>query len=195
MKKSNWKRKKEKRRIRKEKDRGIVDFVKIVKHFFSEMSAWIAEMTDPRHQSYTTYTQDDLVWMGVLKNVCSVESMRQMEDLFNEENCIRTLSILSGNDELDEMPHSDTLNYYLSKLSPNCLQSLRDKMVRSLIRSKVFNGARLLNKYWRVILDGTGLFSFRERHCPNCLKQVTKGGDGKSVTVYYHKVLEAKLVL
>lgn len=27
-------------------------------------------MTDPRHPSYTTYTQNDLILMGVMKNVC-----------------------------------------------------------------------------------------------------------------------------
>ena len=55
------------------------------------------------------------------------------------------------------MPHYDTLNYYLEKLSPECLSGLRKKMVTALIRGKQFNKNRLLGKYWRVILDGTGL--------------------------------------
>lgn len=195
MKREHWKRKKTKRRIREKTDQGIVDFIKIVKHFFASLSDWISEMKDPRNVSYISYSQSDLIFMGLLKNVCSVDSMRQMEDLFNEECCIHTLSILSGNTELDEMPHSDTLNYYLSRLSPECLQELRTRMVRSLIRTKNFNNARLMNKYWRIILDGTGLYAFREKHCENCLKQEIKGADGKKQTIYYHKVLEAKIVL
>ena len=63
------------------------------------------------------------------------------------------------------MPHYDTLNYYLEKLSPECLSGLRKKMVTALIRGKQFNKNRLLGKYWRVILDGTGLFYFKEKHC------------------------------
>ena len=133
--------------------------------------------------------------MGILKNVCSVESMRQMEDLFNEENCIRTLALLSGDNTLDEMPHSDTLNYYLERLSPECLSALRTKMVKQLIQNKVGAKARLMGKYWRIILDGTGLFYFKEKHCENCLRETHKDEDGNVTIRYYHKVLEAKLVL
>ena len=190
-----WVRKKTKRTERKKHDKGIVEFIKIVRHFFGELNEWIEEMEDPRNESYITYSQKDFFYMGCLKNACSVESMKKMEDLFNEENCIRALGILSGNEELDEMPHCDTLNYYLSKLSPECLGEIRTKMIRKLIKSKVFNKARLSNGGWRVILDGTGLFSFKEKHCDNCLRQTTHDEDGTKHTVYYHKVLEAKLVL
>ncbi len=78
--------------------------MQIISHFFKELPQWIAEMADPRHPSYITYTQADLVFMGILKNICSVGTMRQMNEKFNEENCIRTLSLISGNSDLEEMP-------------------------------------------------------------------------------------------
>ena len=193
-KRKEWLRKSEKRR-RKEKGRGIVDFMKIVYHFFKELPQWINAMTDPRHPSYTTYTQADLVLMGLLKNVCSVKTMTSMEENFNEETCIRTLKIFSGDRNLEEMPHYDTLNYYLEKLSPSCLAGLRKQMVKHLLRMKSFYQGRLLGKYWRVIIDGTGLFYFKEKHCGNCLVTETEKEDGRKVRRYYHKVLEAKLVL
>lgn len=183
------------RRKMKEIDRGIVDFMQVTNHFFKHLSQWINEMTDPRNESYITYTQSDLISMGILKNVCAVGTMRQMNEKFNEENCIRTLSLLSGNGRLSEMPDYGTLNYYLSRLSPSCLEKLRTKMVRSLIRSKAFNKNRLLGKYWVVILDGTGLFHFKERHCPHCLSRKVTNQDGRQRKEYYHNVLEAKLVL
>ena len=68
-------------------------------------------------------------------------------------------------------------------------------MVKSLIRGKQFNRKRLLGRYWRIILDGTGLFYFKERHCENCLCTTRKTDDGKVTKLYYHKVLEAKIVL
>ena len=108
------------------------------------------------------------------------------------------MHILSGDRKLNEMPHSDTLNYYLEQLSPMCLADVRKKMVKSLIRRKVFYHSKLFGKYWRIIIDGTGLFYFREKHCENCLvTTITREEDGKEVRVkrYYHKVLEAKLVL
>lgn len=186
---------KEEKRNKKKHDRGIVDFLMIQNHFFKNFKEWIEEMTDPRTLSYITYKQTDLIYLGLLKNVCSVESMHQMEERFNETNCADTLRLLSGNRKLEEVPHCDTLNYYLERLSPECLSELRKKMITSLIRGKQFYKNRLLGQYWRVILDGTGVACFSERHCENCLVESRVYKDGKKVTVYYHKVLEAKIVL
>lgn len=138
--------KKRDKREHKKRDRGIVDFMMIINHFFHSLKEWILEMEDPRNQSYITYTQADLTYMGILKNVCGQHSMREME----------------------EMPHYDTLNYYLEKLSPECLADLRKKMICSLIRGKSFHKRRLLGKYWRVILDGTG---FIENEAEDVSKQ------------------------
>ena len=119
----------EEKRARKKKDRGIVDFIMIQTHFFKDLKRWIEEMDDPRNPSYITYTQTDLIFLGILKNVCSIESMRQMDEKFNETVCADTLRILSGNHKSREIPHYDTLNYYLERLSPECLSDLRKKMV------------------------------------------------------------------
>ena len=187
-------RKREKRERRK-KERAIVDFIMVMNHFFHYLREWLLEMDDPRNKSYITYTQADLFYMGLLKNVCGQYSMREMDENFNEENCIDTLRILSGNKKLNEMPHYDTLNYYLERLSPECVSALRKKMVTSLIRGKQFNKGRLQKKYWRIILDGTGLFYFKEKHCENCLCVERTDKDGKKSKQYYHKVLEAKIML
>lgn len=42
---------------------------------------------------------------------------------------------------------------------------------------------------------GRGFSIFKERHCPNCLSETRKKEGGKTEKRYYHKVLEAKLVL
>lgn len=186
---------KKEKRERKKQDKGIVDFMMVTNHFFHDLGKWIAEMDDPRNQSYITYHQTDLNYLAILKNVCGQFSMREMEENFNNENCIHTLSLMSGNTRLNEMPHYDTLNYYLERLSPECLSDLRKKMVTSLIRGKHFNRNRLLGKHWRVILDGTGLSYFKEKHCENCLCTERQMPDGKKKKFYYHKVLEAKIVL
>lgn len=186
---------KEEKRKQKKRDRGIVDFMMVMNHFFHSLREWILEMDDPRNQGYIKYTQADLGYMAILKNICGQHSMREMEENFNTETCIDTLRLMSGNRSLNEMPHYDTLNYYLEKLSPECLSELRRKMVTSLIRGKQFNRNRLLGKYWRVIFDGTGLFCFKEKHCENCLCMERRMDDGKKEKLYYHKVLEAKIVL
>ena len=112
----------------------------VMHHFFKELSTWIEEMEDPRHPSYITYSQSDLFYMGLMKNLCGVKSMHAMEEQFNEENCNETLRILSGDKSLREMSHSDTLNNYLERLSPNCLSQLRKTLVKRLVRMKNTGG-------------------------------------------------------
>lgn len=167
----------------------------VTNHVFHFLRELILEMNDPRNQSYITYTQADLGYLAILKNICGQYTMREMEENFNHDICIDILRFLSGNQRLKEMSHYDTLNYYLESLSPECLSDLRKKMVTSLIRGKQFKRGRLLGKYWRVVLDGTGLFYFKEKYCENCLCTTRKTEDGKTTKLYYHKVLEAKIVL
>lgn len=119
-------------------------------------------MEGPRHLSYITYQQSDLFYMGLMKNLCGVKSMHAMEEQFNEKSCIETLRILSGDKRLKEMPHSDTLNYYLERLSPNCLLQLRKKLIKRLIRMKSFQRGKLLGQYWRVIRMERGCFILRK---------------------------------
>lgn len=194
VKRELWLRKSQKRKIKKQ-DRGLVEWIRILHHFFGNFTEWVDQMRDPRNKSYITYTQADLVYMALLKNICSLKSMRQMEECFNEERCIGTLRYLSGDKKLVEMPHYDTLNYYLEMLPPEELSGVRRKMLASLIRRKQFYKNRLLGQYWRVILDGTQLYYFREKHCENCLKTTVTDETGKKTVKYYHRVVEAKLVL
>lgn len=179
----------------KSKDRGIVDFIKILHHFFKDLSTWINQMKDPRNRSYVTYEQSDLVYAGILKNVCSAKTMRQMGEKFNEETCIRTFGVMTGHRELQEMPHPDTLNWYLEQVSPEDIAKVRRNMIKKIIRMNSFSRGKLNGVYWRVVLDGTGLFYFKEKHCENCLVTTIKKENGKIEKRYYHKVLEAKLVL
>jgi len=115
-KRKDWVRKSLKRK-RKAKDRGIVDSMMVMHLFFKELPTWIEEMENTRHPSYITYQQMDLFYMGLLKNLCNIKTMTAMEEQFNEQNCIEILRMLSGNQSLEEMPHKDTLNYYLERLS------------------------------------------------------------------------------
>jgi len=49
---------------------------------------------------------------------------------------------------------------------------------------------RLLNKYYLMAVDATGVMSLDERHCEHCLTRKSKSGK----ITYFHYVLEAKLV-
>jgi hypothetical protein len=91
--------------------------------------------------------------------------------------------------DIAQCPHGDTLQYAFRRLAVDEVQAVVTGMVETLIRQKVLYPYRLLGQYFLVVLDGTGVLTYPERHCAQCL---TRTHDGH--TTYYHPVLEAKLV-
>jgi len=67
------------------------------------------------------------------------------------------------------------------KLDIPQVQETVNGMTETLIRQKILYPYRLMDIYFVVAIDGTGVLVFQERHCPYCL---TKTHDGK--TLYYH---------
>ncbi|MFO7970337.1 MAG: hypothetical protein R6U40_01150 [Desulfobacterales bacterium] len=58
------------------------------------------------------------------------------------------------------IPDTDTCDKLLRRLPQDCLERLKQEMVRVLIRKKVFDKFRFNNLYHSVAIDGTGLHSF-----------------------------------
>jgi hypothetical protein len=115
---------------------------------------------------------------------------------FNHNNCINNIGQMLEIEPLQELPHWSTINDYLEKLNEEELKNIIHKLAYRLIRMRSFQGSRILNRYWQIIVDGTSLCSFSKRHCPQCLTREHKDKDGNILwTEYYHCVLEAKLVL
>lgn len=172
------------------------EFLKIKRHFFKDFTDTLKKVQDPRHQSYITYDCDMLLFMVILKNACNLESMRDMTESFNKDEAIKNIQKLFGIEVLEDLPHYDTINDFLSKLKPENLQNIRTYMIKELFKKRCFDSYRINGKYWGIIIDGTGLFTFPEKHCEHCLKRVYKDEEGNvKQTVYMHHVLEAKLVV
>jgi len=115
-------------------------------------------------------------------------SRRRIRFELNTAEALANLNRLSGSSQ-ETLAHDGTLNHFLGHVHPRELEiKLRRKAVRRLIRMKALDHARLMG-HFLIVLDGTGMLVFRERHCAHCLEMTVKGK-----TLYYHHVLEAKLV-
>jgi hypothetical protein len=124
------------------------------------------------------------------------KSMRSMSEGFNKEECIENIGKILGIKELEELPHYDTINNFLSGLDIAELEKIRTYMIKELLKKRCFENYRIENKYWKIVIDGTGLFSFDKKHCEHCLRKELKDKEtGEKKTVYMHHVLEAKLVV
>jgi hypothetical protein len=115
-----------------------------------------------------------------------LKARRQIGLLLRNGPSVHKFQALFG---VERFPHGDTLEATFSNLETDQIQTVVTGMTETLIRKKVLYSYRLLGIYFIVAIDGTGTISFSRRHCPHCL---TRTRDGK--TLYYHPVLEAKLI-
>ena len=119
-------------------------------------------------------------------------SRRQIHKLLRTPAVVTHLNILAESDlKPENASHGDTLNNLLERVNYEYFAAIRTDMVRKLIRSRVLDKYRLLGKFYRIAIDGSGILSFDHRHCDHCLTKKCKE-TGK--VTYYHMVLEAKLV-
>jgi len=158
-----------------------------VGHFFPELHRWLGDVRDTRRQSMVVYDKRFMLWMGVMPFLLKLGARRQIDFELDSPNALANLNALSRCDQ-GSVAHHDTLNHFLGHVPPSALPRLRRNMVCRLIRMKALDKARLMG-HFVIALDGTGQLSFRQRHCAHCLTK-TSGGQ----TLYYHHVLEAKLV-
>lgn len=185
----------EKRAIKSQIRNAIKEFLKIQAHYFPDLIEDIKNIMDERNQSYVTYEIEVIIFVMILKNICSIESMQEMNESFNEDTCVKNIYHVLGLEEKDYLPHYVTINECLSRLDNKELEKIRKKMIYGIIRKRSFEYGKFLGEKWLVIVDATQLFSFRERHCENCLSKTVNKGTPEEKTIYYHQVLEAKLVL
>jgi hypothetical protein len=158
-----------------------------VHHFFGGFPQLFQGITDPRHPAYITYPLPAVGTAALLMFLCRLGARRQIGQLFRQNGPSATK--FQALFDVATCPHGDTLDALFTRLDLTQVQAAVTRPVETLIRQKVLYPYRLLAKYFLVAVDGTGVLTYPERHCPHCL---TKTHHGQ--TTYYHPVVEAKLV-
>lgn len=121
--------------------------------------------------------------------MCKLGSRRQIDCRLRDPDTqvLENVNALAETEQ-EALPVHNTLAHYFGHVGPSAFAALCAQMVRSLIRSRVFDKERLERTYV-VAIDGTGLLSFTRRHCDDCLVR-----KHDTYTSYQHHVLAAKLV-
>lgn len=155
-------------------------------HFFGDFKGLFSQVTDPRTHRKIIYPLPALALTGILMFLCHLGARRQIRLQLHTAAAAATFKALFG---VHAIPHGDTLNDAFIQCDPEEFQRVVCRLEQVLIRKKVLYSCRVLDKYFVVAVDGTGTVTYAHRHCPHCLTQTRNGH-----TIYYHKVLEAKLV-
>ena len=160
-----------------------------VRHFFPELNDWLDRLPDTRDRDAITYATRFLAWWGLCLYLFQLGSRRQLDYELRDGGplVLANLNRLAQTRQTT-LPVHDTLDHFLGHVPLAGWERLRTQMAQRLLRMKALDAARLLGRPV-LLLDATGVLSFPGRHCPHCLTQ--RHGPR---TVYYHPVLEAKLL-
>ena len=173
-----------------------VELVKVIKHYFPDLISLLKHTRDPRKQQYITYPNVVILMTRILSSIFYISSMRKTSQKFNTDAVIQNIwEICSEEMTTDEIPYWETINKYLEKLNPSELQDVICRLVYRLLRIRAFEAARIRDKHWQVIIDGTQICSSRKELDEKSLYRVHNKGTEKEYTEYYYYILEAKIVL
>ena len=167
---------------------------KTIQHFVPKFFTALSRIPDPRDPTRTVYPIQHCFLVGILAFVLKTRSRRNIKYKLGTPKFIRNMrqigDVLYPQEPFpDTLLHGDTLNKLVNRIPVEFSQELRSLILRTLIRSRCLEKWRILGSY-AVVIDGTGVINYHNRHCPHCLTR--RLSDGR--TLYYHPVLEAKLV-
>jgi hypothetical protein len=158
-----------------------------LQHFFPRLRDWLCQVRDPRDPDRIEYEAPFLLATGILLFLTKLGSRRQLKFEFDAPAMLANINALAGT-KAKRVAHPDTLEYLMRRVELTEVCAVLLRMARHLVRMRALDRFRVLGRML-VAVDGTGILVFRTRHCEHCLTQ--KQGD---VTIYYHMVLEGKLV-
>lgn len=182
------------KRARKEEINILKDLIMVINQYFPELINKFNGLTDLRNQSYVKYQMKVIFIVRLMGLMCEIKSMQGMTRELNTENAIRNIAQICGL-ELEEIPHCDTINNVFEQVKVREIEEIRKYMINILIRGKIIKKYLVREKYYHIIIDGTGLATSRKKYNENCLVKNKTDKNGKEYQEYSTYVLEAKLVV
>ena len=182
------------KRAKKEEINILKDLIMVINQYFPELINKFNGLTDVRNQSYVKYQMKVIFIVRLMGLMCEIKSMQGMTRELNTENAIRNIAQICGL-ELEEIPHCDTINNVFEQVKVREIEEIRKYMINKLIRGKIIKKYLVREKYYHIIIDGTGLATSRKKYNENCLVKNKTDKNGKEYQEYSTYVLEAKLVV
>lgn len=172
----------------------IEETFKTIHHLLPRFRYNLLDVKDKRQQEKITYKTDAMLFTRILSGVCAIESMNSMTKKFNNENVINNINKFL-NSNYENLPHYTSINEFLKKTDLCDLENINIKIIKQLIKNKCFYNFRFMEKYWKVAIDATNIYTFNEKHCEHCLTRTYNKDTEEEKTIYFHYVLEAKLII
>lgn len=145
------------------------------------------ETIDPRKCGH--YKMDEIIFGCISLFLFKCGSRNAYDNLISERKFRKNFKKLFRLN----LPDPDTVAVVIKKIKEEDLETIKHKMVHLLLEKRVFDKWRYNGKLL-IAIDGSGIVSYNKKHCDYCLHKTYNKGKKNEKTVYYHHVLEAKLV-
>lgn len=170
------------------------NLVTIIRQYFPELISKFNDLTDVRNQSYVKYEMKVIFIVRLMGLMCEIKSMQGLTREINTKEAIENIAKIC-NLELEEIPHCDTINDVFENIKIEELEKIRKYMINKMIRNKMLDRYKIRDKYYHIIVDGTGLATSRKKYNKNCIVKNKTDKNGNEYKEYSTYVLEAKLVV
>jgi hypothetical protein len=145
-------------------------------------------VSDKREAGKISYPMSVMLFTGVLLFICQLGARRQINHQLRGNTRVRKkYRALFG---VEDIPHGDTLNYSYKRIQVAEVQEVVCRLMEKVMETQEIRQWRLFGIYYLIAMDATGVLTYHERHCSTCLTRKLSNGQ----ILYYHPVLEAKLV-
>ena len=172
----------------------LSETIAIIKKYMPELINKFDNLTDLRNQSYVKYKIKLIFMVRLMGLMCIIKSMNEMTREFNTQETIENIARMCEL-ELNEIPHCDTINDVFEKIKVEEIEEIIKDIITKLIRGKILTKFLVRDKYYHIVVDGTGLATSRKRYNKNCLVKNKTDKNGNKYQEYSTYVLEAKLVV
>ena len=161
-----------------------MDLRRTIQHFIPDLYDRLDRITD--HRKRHDYTMTEILLGALFMFICKQDSRNAANNDGANSTFVANYETLFGK----RLPHMDTVDEVLRAVDNDEIEYLKSALIALLIEKKVFGKFRLLDTFYRVAVDATGVMNVSEGHCPHCLHKTSKNG----IVTYFHNILEAKLI-
>ena len=173
----------------------IEEHLKVYQNVFPKLIEEFKEIDDPRDPKKIDHKLTSVLVYGIFLFLLRMPSRRQANNVLTRpqfrEN-LKTIFPELKEEDLDDLPHGDTVKRILSLIDVEQIQKMKLKLIYDLIRKKKFKRHKITGRYI-INIDGTQKFSSDHPFSSEALRREVKIKNGKK-TKYYVYILEANMV-
>jgi hypothetical protein len=165
----------------------------VVRAVFPRLNAWLNALPDPRVREMCLYTAAHLWWHIIATFLSRKGSRNGFDEQRQSGAAAWNMGLLCGQGAEDPrfdgeptVTCSDNAARHASRVDPEQVAQIPVLMFHDLLERRTFDGARLFERWYRLVLDG----SVKEK----CRAGFQEGGKSSANGAHYRYVLQASVM-